>query len=612
MCGITTICSADAPVSRHRLVAATEMLRHRGPDGSGYWIDPDERVGLGHARLSIVDLATGQQPMANEDETIHAIVNGEFYDFRRIRCDLLHRGHRLRSQSDSEILLHLYEEDGIACVRHLRGEFAFVLWDARQHVLFAARDRFGIKPLFYAHIGGTLFIASEIKALFVAGVPAAWDREAFYHALFFLPPRDRSLFRDVRQLPPGHALRHANGVTQVQRYWTLSYPDVPSTRCESEQIEQLREQLTEATRLRLDADVPVSCLLSGGVDSSALLGIASRAHDQPIAAFTGVFPMIADDEVRAAEDAAAATRATLQLVPVSRAEMADHLPQAVWHAETLGINLHGVARYLLCRHVHRAGLRVALTGEGADELFGGYIQLRQDASLASHAGAGHLPEVLAPLQARLGFVPAWLQTIAVRQSAFHALLAPEFADAFADADVFAPLVEDADIDQYLKGRDPMLQSMHLWAATILPNYILFAERLEMAHAVEVRLPYLDHEVFELVRTFPPGMLYRGGREKYALREAIRPFVPESIQRRAKQPFLAPALADDIDSPLRLLVQDELHSDAFASLPFFDRDAVLAMEASLPALPPHVRAALDAVLLKIVCASLLQRHFHPAS
>lgn len=607
MCGITAICSANGPIRRESLVAATERLRHRGPDARTCWIDADARVGLGHARLSIVDLVTGQQPMANEAGSVQATVNGEFYDFRRIRGELLRRGHHLRSQSDSEILVHLYEEEGVSCLRHLRGEFAFVLWDATARVLYAARDRFGVKPLFYARNGSTLTLASEIKALFAAGVPAVWNAESFYHAVFCLPPRDQSLFRDVQQVPPAHVLRFADGRIDVEPYWTLSYPETPTRLSEDDCIEQLRGTLQEATRLRLDADVPVSCLLSGGVDSSALLGMAASDGRQ-LPAFTGIFPAIADDEVHAAAQAAQAARAELQFVTVSSTELADHLSESVWHAETLGINLHGVARYLLCRHVHRAGLRVALTGEGADELFGGYVQLRQDAFTSQR----DIPAALTPLHARLGFVPGWIQTLAVRHSIFHALLAPDYADAQRDVDVFASLVAHVDVEQHLRGRDPMLQSMHLWATTVLPSYILFAERLEMAHAVEVRLPYLDHELFALVRTFPSHFLLRGGREKHALREAVLPFVPDAIQRRAKQPFLAPPVAGDQESPLRTLVRDELRSEACASLPFFDRDAVLALEASLPALAPHVRAALDAALMKVVCASLLQRHFRPGA
>jgi asparagine synthase (glutamine-hydrolysing) len=617
MCGIAAICSQEEPIDRQRLVAATDILHHRGPDARGYWLDQEGLVGLGHTRLSIVDLAGGQQPMANEDGSVRAVVNGEFYDYRRIQDELRHRGHRLASRSDSEILLHLYEEEGPTCVRHLRGEFAFVLWDARRRRLFAARDRFGIKPLFYARVGGRLVLGSEIKALFAAGVPAAWDEESCHQALFFFPARDRSLFRDVRQVPPGHLLQYGDGTLRVDPYWTLDYPadvEIASEGADNghapvEQLNRVRELLEESTRLRLDADVPVSCLLSGGIDSAALLGIASRGGATPVVAFTGVFPTSDEEEMRAARDAARHTGARLELVHVSHEEMADRLPDAVWHAETLGINLHGVARYLLCRQVHAAGHRVALTGEGADELFGGYVHLRQD--VEGGVPSAEIPAALAPLRDRLGFVPAWLRAIAVRQSIFHAVLARDYLERCPARDVFTTVLDDVDVERRLRGRSPLVQSLYLWITTILPTYILFSERLEMAHAVEVRLPYLDHVLFEHVRALPPAWLLRAGREKHALREAVRGYVPDAIYRRAKQPFLAPPLTGT-DGPLRDLVRDELRSGSMAALPFFDRESVLALEESLPRMAPTVRAALDAALLKIVCAALLQRHFKPTA
>src|SRR5262245_13351479 len=206
MCGIVASVSSNGPVSPDALKTATARLIHRGPDGQRQWIAPHGRVGLGHARLSIIDLATGDQPIANEDETLHVVVNGEFYDYQRYQRELVVRGHRLRTRSDSEILLHLYEEEGTHCLRHLRGEFAFVLWDERNKLLFAARDRFGIKPLYYARHGDKLYFASEAKALFAAGVPARWDHESVYQDLHAVMDGDRSLFQGVYQVPPGHYL----------------------------------------------------------------------------------------------------------------------------------------------------------------------------------------------------------------------------------------------------------------------------------------------------------------------------------------------------------------------------------------------------------------------
>src|SRR5215510_12213343 len=224
MCGIVTVFSSNGPVSADALVRATRALHHRGPDGERQWIAPHGRVGMGHARLSIIDLTTGDQPIANEDEQVHIVVNGEFYDYARYQRELAVRGHRLRTRSDSEILLHLYEEEGAHCLRHLRGEFAFVLWDERNGLVFAARDRFGVKPLYYAKIGDTLYLASEAKALFAAGVPARWDHESFYQVSHVYFEQDRSLFEGVRQVPPGCYLHATNGHVRIVRYWDFNYP----------------------------------------------------------------------------------------------------------------------------------------------------------------------------------------------------------------------------------------------------------------------------------------------------------------------------------------------------------------------------------------------------
>src|SRR6516165_10909140 len=220
MCGITAMYSPQGPISAAALEQGTLRLTHRGPDGERTWISGDRRVGLGHARLSIIDLATGEQPIASEDEGLRIVVNGEFYDFERVQQDLQSRGHHLRTRSDSEIALHLYEDLGTACLRELRGEFAFVLWDGPNDTLFAARDRFGIKPLYYTVYRDTLYLASEIKALLAAGVPARWDRTAFYQGNHFLgTPPDRTLFEGIYPVPPGHYLLASGGFVRLIRYW---------------------------------------------------------------------------------------------------------------------------------------------------------------------------------------------------------------------------------------------------------------------------------------------------------------------------------------------------------------------------------------------------------
>ena len=632
MCGIVAMFSKE-PISAEALGRATQRLSYRGPDKQCQWIASHRRVGLGHARLSIIDLTTGEQPIANEDEQLHLIVNGEFYDFERIQHSLKQRGHRLRTRSDSEIVLHLYEEFGTQCLHHLRGEFAFILWDESKQLLFAARDRFGIKPLFYAVVGNTLYLASEAKALFAAGVPASWDRESFFQQLFVYVAGDRTLFKGVYQVPPGHYLLATHQGIQLNRYWDLDYPkadDPAMDRTETEYIEQLRHVLEEAVKIRIRADVPVGSFLSGGVDSSTILGMAAKHSSKPIQAFTVTFDRPGYDEGAIAQETAAHVGADFQSIPLNHSDFADYIADAIWHAETLGVNPHGVARYLQSRVVHDSGYKVVLSGEGSDEILAGYSHARQDLLLnhteqlgatvqqgleekrknsAVRTSLNSVPDALASVQQTLGFIPSWLKEIAVNRSFFHILLAPDYACEFAKRDVYSEFLHQFDVQGQLAGREPVIQSLYLWSKSILPNYILFAERLEMAHAIEVRLPFLDHHVFELVRDMPVSLLIRGMQEKYVLREAARPFLTDTVYARPKQPFTAPPATLTTNNRLYTLMQDSLRSSDMASVPFFDQAAVIALLDELPVMAERRRIALDSILMMLLCTCLLQSRYN---
>ena len=453
MCGIMAMYSAREPISAAALEQATIRLAHRGPDGQRTWVSDDRRVGLGHARLSIIDLATGDQPIASEDEGVRIVVNGEFYDFERVQRDLESRGHRLRTRSDSEIALHLYEEIGTACLQQLRGEFALALWDGPNDTLFAARDRFGIKPLYYTHYGGTLYLASEIKALLAAGVPARWDHAAFFQANHFLvTPQDRTLFEGIDQVPPGHFLLATGGQIRLIRYWDFDYPEADEDRPvgpDAEYSERFRHVLDEAVRLRLRADVPVGCYLSGGIDSCAVLGLAATHRRDPIRAFTLTFDPASYDEGAIAREMAARAGAEFHPIPIRQSDLADHFADATWQAETLCFNAHGVAKYLLSRAVRAAGYKVVLTGEGSDEILAGYPPFRRDLLLYNAQGqdAEAVQQLLEQLQASnpvsrglllpdgealplasvrraLGFVPSWLEAHATAAFRLRACSAP--------------------------------------------------------------------------------------------------------------------------------------------------------------------------------------------
>jgi len=638
MCGIVAIYHPHGKVSLETLSRATARLHHRGPDGQRQWIAPHGRVGLGHARLSIIDLVTGDQPIANEDGRRHIVVNGEFYDFERIQCELGRAGHQLRTRSDSEIALHLYEDLGPQCLHQLRGEYALVLWDEAQQRLFAARDRFGIKPLFYAWHEGALYLASEVKALFAAGVPARWHREALFNATVMGYQPTETLYEGISQLPPGHYLLAGPNGMQIHRYWDFDYPlgsgSTPK-RSDEEWAEAFGEALEKAVRLRLRADVPVGCYLSGGLDSCSVLGLAARHAAEPIRAFTLAFDQAAYDEEAIAREMASLANAEFCPIPIRQADLTDDFADATWHSETLCVNAHGVAKFALSRAVRDAGYKVVLTGEGSDEILAGYPHFRRDMLLYDSDGQdpAAIQSLLADLERSnsvsrglllpdgdaasleglrrvLGFTPTWMETAAGRMHKMQALWADDFRADFALHEAYHGLMGSLDVRGQLLGRAPVNQALYLWAKTVLPNYILtvLGDRMEMAHSVEGRVPFLDHEVVELICSMPVGLKIRGMTEKFVLREAARPVLTDTVYRRQKHPFLSPPATLNPDDRLHEMMQDALRGSALRRVPYFDQGKVVRLLDRLPGLEPGDQVAIDQILMILLSATVLGERF----
>ena len=616
MCGIVAIFSRNAPISAEAVERATKSLYHRGPDGQRHWVSPDCRVALGHARLSIIDLTTGDQPIANEDERLRIIVNGEFYGYESIQKELEHRGHRLRTRSDSEIALHLYEELGADCLRQLRGEFALVIWDGVNRRIFAARDRFGIKPLFYALHEGTLYLASEVKALFAAGVPARWDGEIVFDSVDFGANQVRTLFKGVFQVPPGHYLVATDEHVQLSRYWDFDYPVSPDTapqRSDAEYAEEFRHTLDEAVRLRLRADVPVGCYLSGGIDSCAVLGLAARHHPEPIRAFTLTFDRPEYNEGEIAREMAAKAQAEFSPIPIRQDDLADHFGDAIQHAETFCVNGHGVAKYLLSRAVRDLGYKVVITGEGSDEILAGYMHFRRDMTLHKAAnspvpnGNGRALDAVSGV---LGFVPGWIETAIALSAKMHAVLSKEFLETCRGREGFSNFIKDIDVPGQLTGRHSLHQSLYLWSKTRLPNYILtlLGDRMEMAHSIEGRVPFLDHHLVELMRSQPVTQKIRGATQKYVLRESVRNVITDTVYRRHKHPFLSPPATLNQQSRFNILLQDTLRGPVLGSMPFFDRPKVLNLLDNLYRMDEASRVANDQVLMTLLSACVLHDRF----
>ena len=642
MCGIVAIYSRRNRVPAEVLQRATRSLYHRGPDGQRQWISDDGRVGLGHARLSIIDLSTGDQPIASEDGRTRIVVNGEFYGFEAIQRELESRGHRLRTRSDSEIALHLYEDLGMQALHQLRGEFAFVIWDETHRRLIAARDRFGIKPLFYAWHNDTLYLASEVKALFAAGVPARWDDESVFHSVSFGKHLSRTLYDGVFEIPPGHFLMVTDKHEQVNKYWDFDYPksgEMRAKRSEQDYAAEFRHELEEAVRIRLRADVPVGVYLSGGLDSCSVLGLAAKHHPEPIRAFTLTFENAEYDEGPIAKEMAALTGAEFNTIAIGQRDLADNFADAIAQSETLCLNAHGVAKYLLSRAVRDAGYKVVITGEGSDEILGGYAHFRRDMLLYNNEGQdpAELKEMMTWLEDHnsvsrglllpdgevgsldsvrrvLGYVPSWIETFSSRVVKFRPLLSRDLSERYGHLEGHYAVLDDTDIRGQLTGRDPLHQSLYLWSKTVMAGYILtmLGDRMEMGHSIEGRVPFLDHKLVELIVTQPVHQKIHGMTEKYVLREAVKDVITDTVYRRQKHPFLSPPATIEPDDTFNAYVQDTLRGRVLGSLPFFNQKEVVSLLERLPGMDVGARTAYDQVLMVMVSMCVLQERFGMSS
>jgi asparagine synthase (glutamine-hydrolysing) len=642
MCGIVAIIGQGRPVSGDALNRALATLHHRGPDGQKTWVDAQARAALGHARLSIIDLATGDQPIANEDSQVWIVANGEFYDYERVQNELEASGrHRLRTRSDSEIALHLYEDLGAQCVHRLRGEYAFAIWDNRAQKLVAVRDRFGIKPLYYAQHEGALYLASEMKALFAAGVPARWNAQVAYFGRG-TGPLDATPFAGVFAVPPGHYLVADASGFKITQYWDIDYPtldETPKPLPEREYVQGFRDVLEEAVRIRLRADVPVGCYLSGGIDSCAVLGLAAKHRRDPIRAFTLRFEHEDYDEGAIAREMAAKAGAEWVPIPISQESLADHFSDALYFAENTCVNAHFVAKYLLSRAVREAGFKVVLTGEGSDEILGGYAHFRADMLRYDNAGqdAAEVARLLAELESRnkvsqgillggddeafsplmqrvLGFEPSMYGSFGARSRRMKRFFRADFLAQFAGVDAASALLDSVDVRRRLIGRAPVHQSLYLWGKTILPEYILIllGDRMEMAHSIEGRLPFLDHHVAEYLARTPVNMKIRGTTEKYILREATRDVLTDTVYRRQKHPFLSPPESTTRRNRMSELIRDTLRSTHAADVPFFEPRALRTFADELDEMTPDQRGAIDTDVMVIVSTIVLHERLNVAS
>ncbi len=633
MCGIVAYlcekpCSFD---QSDRLRNATDALRHRGPDDQGFWTGENGQVGLGHRRLSVHGGPDAKQPIHNRDRTLCVVVNGELYDpHEELRHNLVRRGHRFVSQSDSELAIHLYLQHGLGFVHYLRGEFAVLLYDANLHRLIAVRDRFGIKPLVYSQIEDQWWFASQVRALAAAGKEILPDHESAWHATSFqytLP--DRTMAKDVFQLLPGEMAVVAGGRMHKTKYWDLDYPRrgdcPPDTQATDDAlVAEFEYRFADAVQMRLRGDVPVVAHLSGGVDSCSVLFAGLPNVD---AAFTVGFPG-ADgyDEEPIARMAADRAGVPLHTVCGDIERLIEALPHAVSHSEGWAVNGHLPAKFLLNQAIANAGYKVALTGEGADELVAGYPHLRVDEGRANGldidsvildrnpASRGIMLATgrgldLRDVHQRLGYLPAFLEAKASLGLLLRSHLRDDFSDAFAGRDAYCELLDAIACQDQLRDRHVVHQSLYLWNKTALPQYILrtLGDGCESAHGVEGRLPMLDHRLFEWVRLLPKRMLLKpdsskkGTVEKWILREAMRPRIPPVVANKPKHPFVAPPLSHALCG--RGIARDALEA-AINSHAYFDAAKTRLTLSRLPTMSCEQRITTDPLWWTILSSAML--------
>ncbi|AWM29057.1 asparagine synthase (glutamine-hydrolyzing) [Sinorhizobium fredii] len=586
---------------RTLLGSMTAAIAHRGPDEQGIFTAPE--AGLGHVRLSIVGLGDGQQPMSDASGELTIAFNGEIFNYVELRDELRAKGRRFRTSSDTEVILHLYDEMGEDCVTLLNGDFAFAIWDARRRRIMLARDRMGVRPLFYTAQGGTFYFASEVKALLeVPGISAEIDPIALDQIFtLWAPIAPRTPFRNILELEPAHLMVvDQRGVT-TRPYWQLQYPDgdqPPSYVDERSAAEELRALLTDATRIRMRADVPVGAYLSGGLDSSIVSALAAGMTPQGLRTFSVTFDSAEHDESVFQLEMAAALGTQHSAIACRTGDIARVFPDVIRFTERPIIRTAPAPLYQLSALVREAGLKVVLTGEGADEVFAGYdifkearvrrfcgrqpgsrirphlfrklypylpgLKQQSPEYLAAFFGAGD-----APLDDPLFSHRPRLKSTAATKLFFSGDLRAELKDYDAAAELIGRLPQD------FRRWHPLHQAQYLESRFLLPGYILSSQgdRMAMAHGVEGRFPFLDHRLVEFAAKLPPEMKLKGLTEKHILREATKDLLPPAIGRRVKQPYRAPD-SHSFSGPGEFdYVRGALSEDAVAECGLFNAKAV---------------------------------------
>ena len=601
MCGIAGkySFSSSKKISSHLIKNMIGIMDYRGPDESGIYVD--DYIGLGHARLSIIDLAGGVQPIHNENKTLWIVYNGEIFNYPELKKKLEKRGHQFYTTSDTEVLLHLYEEKGIECLNELNGQFAFAVWDTKKKELFLARDRVGIRPLFYTKQNDVFVFASEIKAIFAnQEIPREIDTSALDEIFTFwttLP--GRTVFKDILELPPGHYLKIANNQIQINKYWDIPFcpPGEQLNWSVDQYTERIQELLTDAIRIRLRADVPVGCYLSGGLDSSGVTSLVVKKFNNKVRSFGIRFEEKVFDEGEHQNLMTSFLQTDHTEIVATNQLIGASLPQVLWHCEKPLLRTGPVPLYLLSNTVHQNNYKVVLTGEGADEVFGGYnifreakvrnFWARQPQSKFRGMLIGKLypyifnnPRIWKMQQAFFAsgldrhedpffsHIIRWQNTSKIKTFFAEDFQSTKKLDSYNSA--LSTILPDS-----FSRLDYLAKAQFIEMSLFLSNYLLSSQgdRVAMANSVEIRLPYLDYRIIDFMGRVPSNLKIKGLNEKYLLKKSFQGILPDTITNRSKHPYRAPIGQSFFDGGMADQTLDLLSKDALSRTGLFNAEKV---------------------------------------
>jgi asparagine synthase (glutamine-hydrolysing) len=601
LCGIAGIFNLnDKPVSPDILRNMLARIRHRGPDECGIYLN--KNLGIGNVRLSIIDLSTGQQPLSNQDNTIWIVYNGEVFNYPELKAELLKKGTHFKTDSDTEVILKYYELYGEKCLNYFNGQFAFAIWDTKKQELFLARDRMGIRPLFYTLQNNSLVFASEIKSILECPeINAAIDYNSLKQVFtFWTTLTPATIFHDILELPPGHYFKLSKDRSEIKKYWDLRFPIDPETYITDIDVasETLSDLLEDAVRIRLRADVPVAAYLSGGLDSSATTYFIKKVAQDNLRTFSIGFADKDFDETNYQNEVSAYLNTQHAAFTCTNKDISESFPEVIWHTEIPILRTAPVPMYLLSKNVRKNDIKVVITGEGADEMLGGYDIFKE--MIIRHFWSKYPDSKIRPLLLKklYPYIPA-LQNQSGNMLKFffgyklnetdspiysHLLrwnnaakissfLSQELQSHFKMNDVVSDFVEG--LDHQFGQYHSLSKAQWLESTIFMSGYLLSSQgdRMAMANSVEGRYPFLDYRVVEYCSKIHPDLKMHGLNEKYILKKMMAGKIPESVLKRPKQAYRAPISKSFLGENSPAYLKELLSENIIKQYGIFDFDRV---------------------------------------